>query len=268
MAFGRLCPYLRITSHEEPAAMTIENEDQLAKLRTIGNLVARTLTAMGKALEPGMTTRELDDIGRALLEAEGARSAPEVTYGFPGATCISVGPDCAHGIPGDTVVKAGDLINIDVSAELDGYFGDTGASFAVPPTTARIQRLCRDGRRAMWAGINAVKPGAKLNEIGRSIERFADKNRYSLVRNLSSHGVGLSLHDEPREIPTWYEPRDKRTITEGLVFTIEPFLSLGADWVDEADDGWTLFPPGREPTVQYEHTLVATSRGPIILTMA
>ena len=248
--------------------MTIENEDQLEKLRTVGKLVARTLAAMGEALEPGMTTKELDDLGRALLEKDGARSAPELTYNFPGATCISVGPDCAHGIPDDTMVKAGDLINIDVSAELDGYFGDTGASFAVPPTTRRIERLCRDGRRAMWAGIRAVKPGARLNEVGRSIETFAQKNGYSLVRNLASHGVGRSLHDDPAEIPTWYEPRDRRVIPEGLVFTIEPFLSLGADWVEELDDGWTLRPPQRQPTVQYEHTLVATRGGPLILTMA
>lgn len=248
--------------------MTIENEAQLDKLRTVGSLVARTLEAMGKALEPGMTTKELDDLGRALLEKEGARSAPEVTYNFPGATCISVGPDCAHGIPGDTVIKAGDLVNIDVSAELDGFFGDTGASFAVPPTSKRIERLCRDGRRAMWAGIKAVKPGAKLNEVGRSIESFAQRNGYSLVRNLASHGVGYSLHDEPAQIPTWYERGDRRTITEGLVFTIEPFLSLGADWVEERDDGWSLYPPGGQPTVQYEHTLVATRNGPVILTLA
>ncbi len=248
--------------------MTIENEDQLDSLRTVGRLVARTLAAMGKALEPGMTTRELDDLGRAMLEKEGARSAPELTYGFPGATCISVGPYCAHGIPDDTVIKAGDLINIDVSAELDGYYGDTGASFAVPPTPARIDRLCRDGRRAMWSGIRAVKPGAKLNAVGQSIEAFAKRNGYSLVRNLASHGVGRSLHDEPAEIPTWFEPRDKRRINEGLVFTIEPFLSLGADWVEERDDGWSLCPPGRQATVQYEHTLVATRRGPLVLTLA
>ena len=248
--------------------MTIDNEDDLDKLRAVGALVARTLTAMGAALEPGMTTRELDDIGRALLEKDGARSAPELTYDFPGATCISVGPDCAHGIPGDTIIKAGDLINIDVSAELDGFFGDTGASFSVPPTPKRIERLCRDGRRAMWAGIRAVRPGGRLNEIGRQIEAFADKNGYSLVRNLASHGVGRSLHDAPKEIPTWHEPRDRRTITEGLVFTIEPFLSLGADWVEELDDGWTLRPPKGQPTVQYEHTLVATRNGPLVLTLA
>jgi methionyl aminopeptidase len=248
--------------------MTIENEDQLEKLRTVGGLVARTLAAMGAALEPGMTTKELDDYGRALLEKEGARSAPELTYGFPGATCISVGPDCAHGIPDGTVVRAGDLINIDVSAELDGYFGDTGASFAVPPVSPRIERLCRDGRRAMWAGIRAVKPGAPLREVGRSIDTFARKNGYSLVRNLGSHGVGRSLHDEPSVIPTWYEPDERRTIPEGLVFTIEPFLSLGAAWVEELEDGWTLRPPLEQATVQYEHTLVATRNGPLILTLA
>ncbi|MCI3132971.1 type I methionyl aminopeptidase [Phenylobacterium aquaticum] len=249
--------------------MTITHEDELEKLRRVGQVVAQTLTAMGAALEPGMTTAELDQLGRALLEREGARSAPELSYGFPGATCISVGPDVAHGIPGDTVVKAGDLINIDVSAEIDGFFGDTGASFAVPPVKPRIERLCRDGRRAMWSGIRAVKAGGRLNEIGRSIEGFARKNGYSLIRNLASHGVGASLHEDPGEIPTWYEPKDARRIHEGLVFTIEPFLSLGADWVEElTDDGWTLTPPGGQPTVQYEHTLVATSRGPVVLTLA
>jgi methionyl aminopeptidase len=248
--------------------MTIGNEEDLEKLKAAGRLVARTLKAMGEALEPGMTTAELDAMGRKLLEDAGARSAPELTYGFPGATCISVGPDCAHGIPGPTVVKAGDLINIDVSAELEGFFADTGASFAVPPVTPKVERLCRDGRRAMWAGIRSVRSGAPLNAIGKAIETFADKNGYTLVRNLASHGVGASLHEEPKEIPTWYEPRDKRRIDDGLVFTIEPFLSLGDDWVEEVGDGWTLRPTTGKPTVQYEHTLVATPRGPVVVTLA
>jgi methionyl aminopeptidase len=248
--------------------MTIETEDQLEKLRAVGRVVARTLEAMGRALEPGMTTKALDDYGRGLLEREGARSAPELTYGFPGATCISVGPDCAHGVPDATMIQPGDLINIDVSAELDGYFGDTGASFAVPPAAPRIERLCRDGRRALWAGVRAVRPGARLNAVGRAIETVARRGGYSLVRNLASHGVGRSLHDEPQEIPTWFEPRDRRTIPEGLVFTLEPFLSLGADWVEARGDGWSLRPPAGQPVVQYEHTLIATRRGPVVLTLA
>jgi methionyl aminopeptidase len=247
--------------------MTIGSEDELEKLKAAGRLVARTLKAMGEALEPGITTRELDDLARRLLEAEGARPAPELTYGFPGATCISIGPDVAHGIPDDRKVQAGDLINIDVSAELDGFFGDTGASFAVPPVRPRVERLCRDGRRALWSGIRAVRAGGDLNEPGRQIEVFARRNGYSLVRNLASHGVGGALHEEPKEIATWREPSDRRRITEGLVFTLEPFLSLGADWVEETGDGWTLRPLGGEPTVQYEHTLVATRRGPVVVTL-
>lgn len=248
--------------------MTIGNDDDLEKLKAAGRLVARTLKAMGEALEPGITTRELDQLGRAMLEREGARSAPELTYGFPGATCISVGPDVAHGIPDDRPVKAGDLINIDVSAELDGFFGDTGASFAVPPVSRRIERLCRDGRRALWSGIRAVQPGRPLNDCGRAIEAFARKNGYTLVRNLASHGVGAALHEEPTDLATWDNPQDRRRVTEGLVFTLEPFLSLGGDWVGETGDGWTLRPTGGQPTVQYEHTLVATSRGPIVVTLA
>jgi methionyl aminopeptidase len=248
--------------------MTIGSEEELEQLKAAGRLVARTLKAMGEALEPGITTRELDDLGRAMLDAEGARSAPELTYRFPGATCISVGPDVAHGIPDDRRIEAGDLVNIDVSAELAGVFADTGGSFAVPPTAPRIERLCRDGRRAMWAGIRSVKAGGELAAIGRSIEAFAKKNGYSLVRNLGSHGVGRALHEEPTQIATWNDPSERRRIGEGLVFTIEPFLSLGADRVDETGDGWTLRPPGGQPTVQYEHTLVATRNGPLVVTLA
>lgn len=248
--------------------MTIGSEDELEKLKVAGRVVARTLAAMGKALEPGITTRELDQLGRRILEAAGARSAPELTYSFPGATCISIGPDVAHGIPDDRKVAAGDLINIDVSGEVDGFFADTGASFAVPPTMPKVERLCRDGRRALWSGIRAVRAGGELAAVGRSIQQFADRNGYTLVRNLASHGVGSALHEEPTEIATWHDRSERRRIPDGLVFTIEPFLSLGADWVEETGDGWTLRPPAGQPTVQYEHTLVATSRGPVVVTLA
>ena len=248
--------------------MTIGSEEELEKLKAAGRVVARTLAAMGKALEPGITTRELDQLGRRMLEEAGARSAPELTYNFPGATCISIGPDVAHGIPDDRRVAAGDLINIDVSAEVDGFFADTGASFAVPPTTPKVERLCRDGRRALWSGIRAVRAGGELAAVGRSIQQFADRNGYTLVRNLASHGVGAALHEEPTEIATWRDKSERRRIHDGLVFTIEPFLSLGADWVEETGDGWTLRPTGGQPTVQYEHTLVATPRGPVVVTLA
>jgi methionyl aminopeptidase len=247
--------------------MTVSSEDELAALKRIGRIVADVLEAMGRAIEPGMTTRELDGIGRAFLESAGARPAPELAYGFPGATCISVNEEIAHGIPGERRIGPGDLVNIDVSAEKDGYFADTGASFAVPPVTRAVERLCKDGRRALWAGLRAVGAGRPLAGIGQAVGSFARKNGYTLVRNLASHGVGLSLHEEPTAIATWPDASERRIMTEGLVFTVEPFLSLGADFAEDGDDPWTLYSRPRALTVQYEHTVIATRNGPLVLTM-
>lgn len=247
--------------------MVIANDDELAKLREIGRICANALYKMADALEPGITTLELDNIGRKVLEDAGARSAPEFCYKFPGATCISVNEEVAHGIPGTRVIQPGDLVNLDVSAEKDGFFSDTGASFAVPPVRPKIERLCRDGKRALWVGLNQVKSGQPLAKIGQAVGAFAAKNRYTLVANLASHGIGRSLHEEPAEVSTWADPSEKRMMTEGLVFTVEPFLSLGATWAEGGDDAWTLYSDPRAPTVQYEHTVVATRNGPVILTL-
>jgi methionyl aminopeptidase len=248
--------------------MTIEREDQLDGLKRIGLIVANTLDAMRRAAEPGMTTAELDAIGARVLELEGAKSAPKVTYNFPGETCISVFPAIAHGIPGKQVLRKGQLVNIDVSAEKDGYFADTGASFVLQGQDAKLNTLCRDGRRALQTGIDAVRVGGALNAPGIAIEEFARKHRYTLIRNLASHGVGGALHEEPGEIPTWRDMSERRRINEGLVFTLEPFLSLGASWAVDGNDGWTLFADKPAPTVQYEHTMVATRRGVVITTLA
>lgn len=248
--------------------MTIEREDQLDGLKRIGLIVGRTLDAMRRAAEPGMTTAELDAIGAAMLEQEGAKSAPQTTYNFPGATCISVFPAIAHGIPGAQVLRAGQLVNIDVSAEKDGYFADTGASFVLHGKDAKLDALCRNGRKALQIGIDAVKVGGALNAPGIAIEAFAQKHRYTLIRNLASHGVGGALHEDPGEIPTWRDMSERRRIRDGLVFTLEPFLSTGASWAVDSRDGWTLFADRIAPTVQYEHTLVATRRGVVITTLA
>lgn len=247
--------------------MTISDRNELVSLQEIGRIVANTLEAMGAAIEPGMTTEEVDGIGRALLENAGARPAPQLCYDFPAATCISVNEEIAHGIPGKRRIAAGDLVNIDVSAEKDGIFADTGASFAVPPVSKHIERLCRDGRKAMWAGIRQVGANRPMAGIGNAIGEFARRNRYTLVRNLASHGVGHSLHEEPKEIATWPDRAERRRMSDGLVFTIEPFLSLGAEWAESGDDGWTLFSEPRAPTVQYEHTVVATRNGPLVVTL-
>lgn len=247
--------------------MTISNDSDLARLEEIGRIVANTLEAMHAAIEPGITTGELDGIGRACLEAAGARSGPELCYAFPGATCISVNEEIAHGIPGERRIRAGDLVNIDVSAEKNGIFADTGASFAVPPVSKAVERLCRDGRRAMWTGIRQVGIDKPLRDIGMAIGEFARRNRYTLVQNLASHGVGHSLHEEPKEIATWPDRSERRRITEGLVFTIEPFLSLGSVVAESGDDDWTLYGDPKALTVQYEHTIVATRQGPLVVTL-
>ncbi len=247
--------------------MTVSSEEELRKLQEIGKIVANTLQSVADILEPGITTAELDDYARALLEREGARSAPELTYDFPGATCISVNEEIAHGIPGPRRIDAGDLVNIDISAEKNGVFADTGASFAVPPVSPTIARLCRDGRRAMWTGLREVSANRPIAGIGNAIGKFANRNGYTLVKNLASHGVGNSLHDEPGEIATWPDKREKRHLTEGLVITVEPFLSLGATWADQGNDDWTLLSAPRALTVQYEHTVIATRTGPLVVTL-
>ena len=246
--------------------MTITNQDELDGIKAIGRIVANTLQVMAPAMEPGMTTRELDGLGRQFLEAAGAQSAPEVTYNFPGATCISVGEEIAHGIPGDRVLVAGDLVNIDVSAVTDGFYADTGASFPLGPVRPDIARLCRDGRRAMQVGIAEVGHGRPLAGIGNAIGRFAAKRGYSLIRNLASHGVGRALHEYPEEIATWPN-RDRRRIHRGLVLTVEPFLSLGGQFAVAGPDDWTLLAAPRALAVQYEHTVVATGRGALIVTL-
>ena len=246
--------------------MTITQEHELDGLKSIGRIVANTLQVMARAMEPGMTTRELDAIGRAVMECEGAVSAPESTYDFPGATCISVNEEIAHGIPGDRVIRTGDLVNIDVSASKDGFFADTGATFQMGTVKPALERLCRDGKRAMQIGIAQVGHDKPLAGIGNAIGRFAQSSRYTLIRNLASHGVGRALHEEPGEIPTWPN-RDKRRIHRGLVLTVEPFLSMGGQWAETGKDGWTLYADPQAPCVQYEHTVVATDKGAIIVTM-
>ncbi len=248
--------------------MTIETEEQLERLRRVGAIVAAVCRLMGSRLEPGMTTRELDDIGRAALERDGCRPAPSLVYDFPGATCISVNHAVAHGIPDATRIAPGDMVNIDVSAERDGIFADTGASFVVPPALEAQERLCRSTRKALNRAIQTVRPGRRLNMIGHTIERTAREDGYTIIRNLGSHGVGLSLHDEaPGFIPSYYERDDRRLMTEGLVFTIEPFLSTGAEMAEEQADGWTLATAPGIMTAQYEHTLVVGKRGAIVVTI-
>lgn len=246
--------------------MTVETEDDIDGLKRVGRVVAWVLRQMLDGIEPGMTTAELDGFGRSLLERNGARSAPQVTYKFPGATCISVNEEAAHGVPGPRVIQPGDVVNVDVSAELDGYFADTGGTRVVPPSTPAKDRLCRATRIALREAVAVARAGNRLNRIGKAVQGVAKTHRFKIIKNLAGHGVGRSLHEEPGSIVGYFEPRDTRELKEGMVIAIEPFLSTKSTFVEEAGDGWTLVGTKGNLSAQYEHTLIVTRGKPIILT--
>jgi methionyl aminopeptidase len=246
--------------------MTIETQDDVAALKRIGKIVSHVLQEMLDAAEPGMTTRELDALGEQLLERHGARSAPKLTYNFPGSTCISINEEAAHGIPGDRVIRAGDVLNVDVSAELGGYFADTGGTTVVPPTTPKKTRLCHATRTALAEAMKCARAGQPLNGIGAAIERTAKAYGFKVIENLASHGVGRALHEEPEQIPGYFDPSDQRILQEGMVITIEPFLSTKSRIVTETADGWTLAGASGNLSAQYEHTMIITRGAPIVVT--
>jgi methionyl aminopeptidase len=245
--------------------MTITDENDLKNLLRIGQICGQTLRYMLDHIEPGMTTAQLDAIGADFLKRHNARSAPILAYKFPGHTCISLNDEVAHGIPGDRVIQPGDMINVDVSAELEGYWADTGASVVVPPSNARYERLCDHTRRALDAGIGAVRAGQPINAVGRAVEAVADEGGYTIIRSLTGHGVGRHIHEKP-SIFNFYLKRYDEVFTDGLVVTLEPFLSLGGGHIYTADDGWTLKTSDGSIAAQYEHTVVVTTGEPILAT--
>ena len=248
--------------------MTIETDQDLHELKAVGKIVALILKEMIHRTEPGMTTKELDAIGKELFEKYNVRSAPQITYAFPGYTCISINEEVAHGIPGDRIIKPGDVVNIDVSAELNGYFADTGGTFIVPPTSPIKEHLCHATKLALSAAIAQARAGLPLNGIGKAIQKIATSNGFRIIKNLCSHGVGRGLHEEPKEIPGYYDPRDGRVLAAGMVITIEPFLSTKSRLVHESGDGWTLLGAKGNISAQYEHTMVITKGRPLLVTVA
>lgn len=246
--------------------MTIETQHDLDGLRRVGGIVAAVLQEMLDTLEPGMTTAELDGIGKKLLDRHGARSAPQLVYDFPGATCISINEEAAHGVPGPRVVREGDVVNVDVSAELDGYFADTGGTRVVPPSTPQKNLLCHATKLALAEALKQVRAGNKLNRVGHAVQRVAKTYRLKTIRNLGGHGIGRSLHEDPDGIVGYFEPKDPRVLREGMVIAVEPFLSTKSTRVDEAPDGWTLVGAPDNLSAQYEHTMIVTRGEPIVLT--
>jgi methionyl aminopeptidase len=246
--------------------MSINDEQDIEGLKRVGAVVAAARDAMGAHVAPGVTTAELDTIGKEILDRHGARSAPQLAYGFPGVTCISVNDRLAHGIPSQKcVLGAGDLVNIDVSAELDGYWADTGASFPVGAVSAQASALLHATRLALEDGMSQARAGAPLRNIGRAVERRAKQCGFQVIRNLCGHGVGRNIHEDP-SVPNTFQRRDRTVLRAGLVITIEPFLTTGATMAVEDADGWTLRSPDGSRGAQFEHTLIITRGRPIVVT--
>ncbi len=246
--------------------MTIQSTADIRGLQRIGQIVAATVTAMKAAMKPGMTTAELDKIGRRVLESYGARPAPEFFYGYPGATCISINEEVAHAIPGKRIIRAGDLVNIDVSAELDGYVADTGASFPVGAASPLVHALCAATQEALRASIAVAKAGNRMAEVQEAIDGVAQKHGFTVIRNLAGHGIGRHLHEAPNHVPDFARGKDQRRFQKGSVLTIEPFLSTGPRIAQETSDGWTLVTKPGHFTAQYEHTLIITDGEALIIT--
>jgi methionyl aminopeptidase len=246
--------------------MTVDSQADIDGLLRIGRIVAQVLKKLLDALEPGMTTAQLDALAGDLLSSFGARSAPMLTYNFPGHVCISVNEEVAHGIPGPRAFAPGDIVNVDVSAELDGFFADTGGTQVVPPSSLLKDKLCAATHLALREAIKEARANAPLNRIGKAIQRVAKLHNFKTIKNLGSHGVGRALHEPPTDIPNYFEPRDTRLLRNGMVITIEPFLSTKTHNVHEAPDGWTLLGARDSLSAQFEHTMIITRAEPIIVT--
>jgi methionyl aminopeptidase len=236
-------------------------------MRTVGALVALALKEMKAALAAGMTTGELDAVGARFLRAHGARSAPQFTYGFPGFTLVSVNEEIVHGVPGKRIIQPGDVVKIDVTAELGGYIADSASTVALPPYRPRARELVRCAHAAFDAALGVARAGTRVAEIGRAVEGEARRHGFHVIRTLFGHGVGRAIHEEP-SVPNHYSPHTRGTLTEGLVVAIEPMVTVERANVVEERDGWTMRTHNRSLAAHYEHTVMISGERPVILTAA
>lgn len=248
--------------------MIINTAEELEGIKKVSEAVAITLRKMRAYSQIGMSTKEIDEYGKQILEEFGAKSAPFETYGFPGYSCISVNNAFAHGIPSDHIIlKEGDIINIDVSAELGGFWSDNGCSFLIGEDTQGVQHLIDTSRKILLEAISQISGAARIADTGKFIETQARKEGFTVIRNLGGHGVGRSLHEEPDAILNYYDKYDKnRRFRKDTVVAIETFISTQSTIADTAADGWTFIGNKGGFVAQHEHTILVTSGKPIILT--
>ncbi len=247
--------------------MSIESQHDLLGMKKASEAAGTTLKKMKDFAKPGITTKALDEYGHTIMQHFGAVSAPKITYGFPGWTCISLNHEIAHGIPSENVIlKNGDLINIDVSVELNGYFADNGCSFVLGNDIHNLNLLVETSKRGLFKAIQQIKGGVKIAAIGGIIEAEAKRSGYTVIRNLLGHGVGRSLHEEPHEIPCFNDTSNKKRFRKNSVVAIETFISTKTSYAYEKGDGWTYVSRDKSYVAQHEHTIIVTDSKPIILT--
>jgi len=247
--------------------MTITKESELLGMKKVSEAVAITLKEMIKYAKPGMSTKELDNYGGQILNDFGAKSAPYLTYGFPGYTCISVNNEFCHGIPSHKrILKEGELINIDVSAELDGFWSDNGSSFVIGSISNHHQKLIDASKEILYKTIQNIKGGVRISDIGFLMENEAKKRGYKVIKNLAGHGVGRSLHEEPSEIVNFRDKFNHTRFKKNSVVAIETFISTTSTYAETLKDGWTMVGNKGGFMAQHEHTIVVTDDKPIILT--
>lgn len=247
--------------------MTITREYELIGMQKASQAVAYALKEMRNYAKAGITTKQLDNYGGQILSDLGAKSAPYITYGFPGFTCISVNNEFCHGIPShQRVLQEGDLINIDVSAELNGFWSDNGGSFVIGQDINQHQKLIEASKQILHKAIYNIKGGVRIADIGFIMETEAKKRGYKVIKNLTGHGVGRSLHEEPHEIANYKDRFNLTRFKKNSVVAIETFIATTSTYAETLQDGWTMVGNKGGYMAQHEHTIVVTDNEPIILT--
>ncbi|MGI4822347.1 MAG: type I methionyl aminopeptidase [Janthinobacterium lividum] len=247
--------------------MSITTEAELVGMQKASEAVAYTLKEMRNYAQPGITTKQLDNYGAAILADFGAKSAPFLTYRFPGWTCISVNNEFCHGIPSDNrILKEGDLVNVDVSAELNGFWSDNGSSFVVGQDVNHHQKLVDASKHILHKAIHNIRGGVRISDIGHLIETEAKKRGYKVIKNLTGHGIGKSLHEAPSEIANYRDRFNSTRFKKNSVVAIETFISTTSTYAETLNDGWTMVGNKGGFMAQHEHTIVVTDGKPLVLT--
>jgi len=248
-------------------SIIIKTAAEIEKMRVVGKLAADVLDMIAPHVVPGITSEELDLIcHNYIVNVQQAVPAPLNYHGFPKSICTSINQQVCHGIPNNKKLKSGDIVNIDITVIKDGYHGDTSMMFCVGDVSLHARRLVKITQEAMYKGIEQVKPGATLGDIGHAIQKHAESNRYSVVREFCGHGIGKSFHEEP-QVLHYGKPGSGITLDPGMIITIEPMVNLGKRHVKVLPDGWTVVTKDRSLSAQWEHTVLVTETGHEILTL-